>query len=72
MFYKDYQYIVFDADLEAKAAGKARRPAAAATTTCCQYHFPVWAPDSYVVANASFGGNSTVDDQNAGELLGLV
>lgn len=31
---------------------------------CCAYHFPVWAPDSYRVGNASFGGNMFINGQN--------
>ena len=59
LFLRNYNYYIYLPNgTSFPPIGTPLPPPVAAATTCCKYHFPVWAPDSYRVANASFGGTT--------------
>ena len=66
LFLRNYNYYIYLPNgTSFPPIGTPLPPPVAAATTCCKYHFPVWAPDSYRVANASFGGTTTINGVKA-------
>lgn len=62
MFLRGYNYYIYLAPVGAAAPVPT---AGASPGVCCKYHFPNWTPDSYRAANASFGGTTVINGQEA-------